>query len=142
MTWNIHTHEARLLTFRAWLFGGFATAALVICAVGIVGIIAMSAARRTRELGIRIALGATRPEVVGLFLREHLVPVAIGLIVGGFVSFWAVQFVHSYLFRFSVYDLRLWSLAAAAILASAALGAVIPAWRASRVDPIRALRTE
>ena len=129
-----------LRRFQSWLFGGFAAAALAVVGVGILGLLAMSAARRTREIGIRCALGATPRLVTRLLLGEQLVPVLAGLAIGGAVAAWAVAFVERYLYKLTVTDPRVWSAAIALILATAALGALLPARRASRIDPVKALR--
>jgi predicted permease len=128
--------------FQSWLFGSFAMAALVIVGVGIFGLIAMATARRTREMGIRLALGATRDGLIGLLLREQLRAVILGVIVGSLVSSWAVRFVKVYLYEITPYDPRVWTVAVAAIVATAAVGTLIPSLRASRVDPVQALRAE
>jgi predicted permease len=134
------TIQARRL--NAWLFGVFATAALVIVAVGILGLMAMTTARRTREFGIRYALGGRRPAIVGLLLREQIVAVAAGIVAGGVIATWAVEGTKAYLYRFTPADPRLWAIAIATIAVTAMLGALIPAWRASRVDPVTSLRVE
>jgi predicted permease len=128
--------------FRAWLFGGFAAAALVIASVGILGLVAMSAARRTRELGIRIALGAQRQSIVRLLLREQVTAVLVGLIVGSMVAAWAVRFIRSQLYSVATNDVGVWMAAGAVVVVVAAAGALVPAWRASHVDPVRALRVD
>jgi len=129
-----------LRIFRAWLFGGFALVALVITSVGILGIVAMTSSRRTRELGIRVALGAPRAAVVRLLVREQLLAVLVGLAGGGIVAAWVVRFVRGYLYQFTPFDVRLWAVGAATVVVSALVGALIPAVRASRVDPIVSLR--
>jgi predicted permease len=134
------TIQARRL--NAWLFGIFASAALVIVAVGILGLMAMTTARRTREFGIRYALGGRRPAIVGLLLREQIVAVAAGIVAGGVIATWAVEGTKAYLYRFTPADPRLWAIAIATIAVTAMLGALIPAWRASRVDPVTSLRVE
>ena len=134
------TIRARRL--NAWLFGVFASAALVIVAVGILGLMAMTTARRTREFGIRYALGGRRPAIIGLLLREQALAVAIGVIAGGLIATWAVEGTKAYLYRFTPADPRLWAIAVATIAVTALVGALIPALRASRVDPIQALRVE
>jgi ABC-type antimicrobial peptide transport system permease subunit len=129
-------------TFYAWFFGGFAACALVIVAVGILGLLAMTSAMRTREMGIRLALGATADGLVGLLMREQLRAVVIGLVAGAGLAAWAVRFMKGYLYQFTVYDARIWTMAIITILVAATLGAVLPSWRASRVDPVRALRVD
>jgi len=128
--------------FSAWLFSAFGVAALLIVGTGILGLAAMTTNRRTREIGVRMALGATRLDVMRQILREQVMAVAIGLVAGGMVAAWLVRFVTSYLYQISVYDTRSWAMAIAALLVVAGLGALLPAARASRIDPVRALRVE
>jgi ABC-type antimicrobial peptide transport system permease subunit len=127
---------------NAWLFGVFAAAALAIVAVGILGLIAMATARRTREIGVRYALGGTRGGIVGVVVREQVVPVAVGLLAGGARAAWAGQFLGAYLYRSPPSDPRLWTIAVLTVIAAALAGTLIPAWRASRVDPVHALRAD
>jgi ABC-type antimicrobial peptide transport system permease subunit len=131
-----------LRRFQSWLFGGFAAAALVVVGVGILGLLAMSAARRTREVGIRCTLGATPGTVATLMVREQLGAVGAGLLAGGAVAAWAVGFVEGYLYQLTAKDPRIWGAAVVSILAMAAIGTLVPAIRASRTDPLKALRTE
>ncbi len=128
--------------FHGWVFASFAAASLVIVGVGILGLVAMTSSRRTKEIGIRLALGATPSGVTRQMLREQAAAVAAGLATGGLVAAWAVQFVRSYLYKLQLYDIRVWAAAVAALLAMALLGAIIPSRRASRVDPVRALRVD
>jgi hypothetical protein len=128
--------------FQSWLFGSFAVCALVIVGVGILGLIAMATARRTKEMGIRLALGATRDNLAGLLLREQLRAVVAGVIVGSLVAAWAVRFVKVNLYQITAYDPRVWAAAVIAIVSTAAIGTLIPCLRASRVDPVRALKVE
>jgi putative ABC transport system permease protein len=139
---DLFVDSVRPRRFRSWLFGSFAAAALVVVGVGILGLIASSTVRRTREMGIRFALGATRDSVLGLIVREQTAAVAAGLVAGGLLSAWLVRLLKSSLYGVTVYDLRVWIAAATLMLGVTMLGAIIPAWRASRVDPVQALRTE
>jgi hypothetical protein len=131
-----------LRRMQSWLFGGFAATALVVVGVGILGLLAVSTARRTKEIGIRCALGATPDRVARQLVGEQFKSVAAGLVVGGLVAAWAVGFVRGYLYKLSVADPRIWGAAIALILTVACLGALLPAVRASRIDPVKALRTE
>lgn len=131
-----------LRRFQSWLFGGFAAAALLVVGAGLLGLIAMSAARRTKEVGIRCALGATPSAVTTLMVREQLGAVAFGLAAGGLLAAWAVGLVEGYLYQLTTTDPRIWGTAVVLIIAMAVVGALIPAIRASRVDPLQALRTE
>ena len=128
--------------FQSWLFGGFAAAALAVVGVGVLGLLAMSAARRTKEIGIRCALGSTPRDVTRLLVGEQLIAVAAGLVLGGAVAAWAVRFVKGYVYQLSVTDARIWAAAIALIVVTAGLGAIIPALKASRIDPVKALRVE
>jgi putative ABC transport system permease protein len=126
----------------AWLFGAFGVAALTVVGVGVMGLMAMTTVRRTREIGIRMALGATGGNVIRLLVREVLWAVWAGVFAGAIVSAWTVGFVKSYLYQLTVYDVRVWIGAIGVILTVAALGALIPSWRASRTNPVAALRME
>ena len=128
--------------FQSWLFGSFALAALAIVGVGVVGLMAMTAARRTREIGLRMALGATGNTVVRLFLREQLAAVTVGVLAGLIISAWAVRFVQAYLYGLTPYDPRAWLLAALLIGATATAGTLIPALHACRIGPSAALRLD
>jgi putative ABC transport system permease protein len=139
---ELFADSVRPRRLQSWLFGSFALVALVIVGVGILSLIAMATARRTREMGIRLALGATRDTLVGLPLREQLRDVVAGVIAGSLISVWAVRFVKVYLYQITPYDPRVWTAAVVAIVAAAALGTLIPSLRASRVDPVQALRAE
>ena len=139
---QLFADSVRPRRFQSWLFGSFAMAALLIVGVGILGLIAMATGRRTREMGIRLALGSTRENLVGLLLREQLRPVVAGVIVGSLVSMWAVRFVKVYLYQITPYDPRVWTAAVVAIVATTAIGTLIPSLRASRVDPAQALRMD
>jgi hypothetical protein len=139
---SLFIDSVRTRRFKSWLFGSFAAAGLAIVGVGILGLLAMSTARRTKEIGIRCVLGSTRSGVVTLILREQLVAVVVGLTVGGLVSAWVATLVKSYLYGVSIADSRVWASATVLIMVTAALGAFVPAWRASRTDPAQALRVE
>jgi putative ABC transport system permease protein len=128
--------------FHTWLFVSFGVAALVIAGTGIFGLVAMATSRRTREIGVRIALGATPPEVVRLMIQEQLTTVVVGLAVGGLIAAWSVRFVESYVYKLSIYDLRPWAVAITALVTVTAVGVLVPALRASHTDPIRALRIQ
>ncbi|HUF47319.1 MAG TPA: ABC transporter permease [Vicinamibacterales bacterium] len=128
--------------FQAWLFGSFATAGLVVCGAGVFGLLAMTAARRTREMGIRQALGSTPRGLVRLLVTQELVPVVLGLVAGGLLAAWTVQSLDAFLYGVTPGDARVWTASAAMLLATAGLGALVPAVRASRTDPVQALRAD
>jgi predicted permease len=129
--------ERRLTAFAASIFAGVA---LVFVVVGVLGLVAMTASRRTREVGIRLALGATRTGVVRLLLGEQLRAVAIGLAAGGMISAWAVRLVGVHLYGVGIYDAWLWFISAVVVVITASVGAWLPARRASAIDPTEALR--
>jgi ABC-type antimicrobial peptide transport system permease subunit len=131
-----------LRRLQSWLFGGFAAAALVVVGVGNQGLLAMSTARRTKENGIRCALGATPDRVARQLVGEQLASVAAGLVAGVAIAAWAVGLVKAYLYRLSVTDPRIWVAAITLILLVALLGALLPSVRASRIDPVKALRVD
>jgi predicted permease len=128
--------------FSAWVFGVFAGAALVIAGVGILGLLAMSTVRRTREFGIRTALGAVPSCIVRLVLREQMTPLIFGMLAGLTASYWFVQSVRGSLYGFGGYEAEIWILAIAVVLLVGTCGALIPAIHASRADPLKALRIE
>lgn len=139
---DLFVDSVRPRRFQAWLFGSFALASLFVAGIGIFGQLAMSTVRRTREVGIRLACGATPVRIVRLLVTEQLGPVAIGLAAGGLLAAWTVRFVKSYLYQLTTYDARVWTAAIALILTTAAIGTLIPALRTSRIDPTVALRQE
>jgi predicted permease len=127
---------------QSWLFGAFALASVVLVAVGVLGLVAMAMSRRTREIGIRMALGATRDRLVSGLVREQLMPVMGGLAVGALVAAWTVRLLEAYLYELTIYDARVWAVALVAVTVTALTGALIPSMRASRVDPVKALRID
>ena len=126
----------------ATLLSAFALAALALAAVGVYGVVAYSVSRRTREIGIRMALGARRPQVMALATRDALVPAALGTAVGFPLALAAAKAMESLLFEVRAHDALTFA-AAPLLLAGIALAAAWPpALRASRVDPIAALRED
>jgi ABC-type antimicrobial peptide transport system permease subunit len=103
---------------------------------------AYTVARRTNEIGIRIALGARRPRVVWMVLREALAMAMAGLSIGLSAAFAASRVVESFLFQMKPADPLALTLAASILLAAALLAGYVPAWRASKVDPWTTLRDE
>ena len=128
--------------FAMLLLTVFSLVALVIAAVGIYGVMAYSVSQRTAEIGIRMALGASAGSVLKLVLRQGLGVIAVGLVTGLFVAFFAVHLLESMLYQTSTRD-PVTILVIAALLGTVALIAcLIPARRATRVDPLVALRSE
>ena len=126
----------------AYLCACFAVLALAIACVGLYGTMAYAVARRTNEIGIRMALGAERRKIVWMVLREVLALGAAGLTVGLAIAWATSRFVESYLFGIKHNDP--WSIAMSGLvlLAVAFLAGYAPAWKASRIDPMAALRHE
>lgn len=122
--------------------GSFAAVALLITTIGVFALVAMSTVQRTRELGVRAALGADAASLVWTCARGSFALALVGLAAGAVASAWAVALLRSFLFEVDPLDPRLWSLAAGSVLAATAAGALIPAVRAGRVDPTIALRAE
>jgi putative ABC transport system permease protein len=128
--------------FIAAVFGGFAGVALLLAAVGIYGVMAFSVAQRTHEIGLRMALGAGREQVLGLILREGLLLTLAGLGFGLFGAYLLGRAMQSTLYGVSAIDFGAFSAVAAVLLASALSACYVPARRAANVDPIVALRYE
>ena len=126
----------------AMLLSVFAALALLVTATGITGVIATSVSQRTREFGVRMALGAGRASVLTMVLRQGLVLVALGLAVGIAVSLALVRVLQSYLYATAPTDPLTFVLVITALLVAGALAALGPAWRATRVDPMLALRAD
>jgi macrolide transport system ATP-binding/permease protein len=132
------TH-ARMLSRLMTLFGGLA---LLLAAVGLYGVTAYGVARRTSEIGIRMALGAERSGVVAMILRSALLQTVIGLAIGVPVAFYGVTLVKSQLYEVTTVSGGALAVAAGTLLAAACVAGLIPARRAASVEPARALRAE
>jgi predicted permease len=126
----------------ARLCTGFAILALVIASVGLYGTMSYAVARRTGEIGIRMALGAPRGVVVQMILRQVLVVAAVGLAIGLPTALGASRLVESFLFGIKANDPLALTLAVAILLGAALLAGYVPARKASRIDPVTALRHE
>jgi predicted permease len=126
----------------ARLCSAFAILALLIACVGIYGTMAYAVARRTSEIGIRIALGARRGMVIRTLLREVCVPAAVGLAIGVPIALGASRLVESFLFQMEPNDPGALAFAVSILLSAALAAGYGPAWRASRIRPIVALREE
>ena len=126
----------------ATLAGAFGLLAGSLAVLGLYGVIAYMVARRRNEIGVRIALGASRPRVIGLVLREALLLLAAGLAVGIVLAAWAGQAARSMLYGLKPQDPATLSGAAALLAIVALVASYAPAWRASRLEPMDALREE
>ncbi len=136
------TQSALLHRFSAWLIGGFAATALVLGAVGLYGVIAYSVSQRTREIGVRMALGAQRQSVSRMVLREAGWLAVTGIIIGTVCSLAASRLLGSLLFAVHAWDVSTLVAVAGTLTISALLASYIPARRAASVNPVEALRTE
>jgi ABC-type antimicrobial peptide transport system permease subunit len=126
----------------AYLSGFFGILALGLASVGLYGVVAYAVAQRTREIGIRMALGAQRRDVVRMVMRESLIPVLIGLCIGLVAALLLARFIASMLYGVAPSDPGSIAIAVAAMLGVALLAAGIPARRAAHVSPMTALRYE
>jgi predicted permease len=126
----------------AYLVGGFAVLALLLGVVGLYGVVAYSVSQRTREIGVRMALGAQRSAVHRLILREAGLLAAIGIAVGLGLSIGASLLMKSLLFGVRAWDVSTLAGVAGVLAAFALLASFIPARRAARVNPVEALRAE
>jgi predicted permease len=128
--------------FAANLVSAFAALSLLLAAVGLYGVLSYLTTQRTPDIGLRIAVGAQRSQLLRLVLFEGLRPALIGLIFGVAASALATQLLRSMLYGTQPLDPAAFAGAAAMLMAVAVMACLIPAWRASRIDPIQALRTE
>ena len=125
-----------------WLVGGFAVLALALALIGIAGVAAWSVSRRTNEIGIRVALGATEVSILAMIARESLVLIGAGEMVGLLGAFALTRFISAFLFGVTPWD-PLTFAAVTALLTLVSLAAcLIAARRALRIDPVAALRLE
>jgi putative ABC transport system permease protein len=124
------------------LLAGFAMLALLLASIGIYGVTAYAVSQRTHEVGVRMALGAKGRDVLALILRQHLVPALIGVAIGIAGAMAISTFLKSLVYGVGATDLLTFVSVAVALVAVAALAAYIPARRATRVDPLIALRAE
>jgi ABC-type antimicrobial peptide transport system permease subunit len=132
--WSVHILE--------YLFSVFGIVAVVLAVVGVYGVKAHAAARRTREIGIRMAVGARAGDVLRLLLHQSVLQAACGVALGLALAGLVGQFLAHAIYRTPAWDPAA-LLAGSIPVALVAIGAsLIPAWRATRIDPTQALRTE
>ena len=129
-------------SFNTALLTGFAALSLILAGVGLFGVLSYMAAQRTAEIGIRLALGAPREHVLGKMLGDGLRPALIGLALGLAASAEASRLMRDMLYETRPLDPIVFAAVSATLIFVAALACIVPAWRASRVDPVQALRTE
>jgi putative ABC transport system permease protein len=127
---------------RTMLPGIFAAIALLLAAIGICGVISYSVAQRTHEIGVRVALGAARGDVLSLILKGGMLLTVAGLAIGLAGAFALARLIKTLLFGVSEHDPATMTATAALLVAVALLACYIPARRATAVDPLVALREE
>jgi ABC-type antimicrobial peptide transport system permease subunit len=129
-------------SFNAALLVAFAALSLLLAAVGLFGVMSYIATQRTTEIGIRVALGAKRDQVMRKMLLDGMRPAVLGLVAGLAASLEAGQLMRDLLYEIKPLDPAVYAAVAATLLAVAAFACLVPAWRASRLDPMQALRAE
>jgi putative ABC transport system permease protein len=126
--------------FNLFVLGGFALATLVLAVAGVYGVMSFSTSQRTREFGVRVALGAGRADILRLVLREGLTLAAIGVLVGVITALPLVRLLRALLFGITATDPLTFGLVGVGLFVVAALACAVPARRALDVDPVEALR--
>jgi putative ABC transport system permease protein len=128
--------------FRAILFGSFAGLALLLAVVGLYGVLTQMVAQRTREMAIRMAVGASRGQVVSSVFRKALALAAIGIALGVIGSAIAVRALAGLLYGVRAENAAMFVLASVTLTLTALVASWNPAWRAANIDPMQALRSE
>jgi putative ABC transport system permease protein len=145
---SIQTMDSRIAAsvarprLQAIVLGGFALVAILLAAVGVYGVMSYAVSQRAKEIGIRLALGAARREVLTLVFRSGFVMVATGTIIGIGTALTLSRVLQTLLFEVSTTDPAVFSAITLLVLVTACLAAWIPAWRAARLDPLATLRAE
>jgi len=129
-------------TLISHLLESFAGLALMIASVGLYGLLSFAVAQRTREIGLRIALGAPQANILNLVFRRAFLLVGIGLTIGGTMAWFAVKFASSYIYGVQAHDGLTFTAVVLVLAATSVVAAWLPARRAASVDPILALRSE
>jgi ABC-type antimicrobial peptide transport system permease subunit len=124
------------------LLASFAIAALLLAALGIYGVLSYSVSQRTREIGLRMALGASGGNTVALIVRNSVAMVAIGGVIGLIAATLLARSMEGILFGVEPFDLPSFSLAAFTLLIAGVVASLLPALRTTRVDPVVALRDQ
>jgi macrolide transport system ATP-binding/permease protein len=140
--WINNSQSAYLHRSSAWLVGGFAALALLLGVVGLYGVVAYSVSQRTREIGVRIALGAQTSSVYQLILKEAGRLTAVGIVIGLACSVATATLMRGLLFGVRTWDVPTLAAVAAVLGISALLASYIPARRAASVNPVEALRSD
>jgi predicted permease len=136
---SVNFNQERLLARLTALFG---LLALLVATVGLYGITAYSVVRRTSEIGVRIALGASRSDVVGMVLRSAVLQTGLGLAIGIPIAFWGSSILANQLYGVNARDPMVLIASTVILGVCGVLAGLVPAFRAAGIDPLRALRTE
>lgn len=131
--------DERMLARLTMLFGALA---LLLATIGLYGVSAYAVARRTSEIGIRMALGAARGKVTAMILRDALIQAAFGLAIGIPIAWLCVRFVESQLYEIKGINAAVLTISVLTLVLAASMAGLIPARRAASIDPAKALRTE
>jgi ABC-type antimicrobial peptide transport system permease subunit len=128
--------------FLSFLFGIFAALALLLACIGVYGVLAYLTRRRTSELGVRMALGASARDVIWLVLRQSLKMIAVGVGLGMIAALAAGQLLRHLVEGMAPMDLATYAMMISLLVSAALLASFVPALRASLIDPVKALRQE
>ena len=128
--------------FNTLMLAIFSGLALVLATTGIYGVLSYSMSRRTSEIGLRVALGASGRSILGMALAQGMLPVAIGLAIGAAASWWLTRYLTTLLYEVKPFDLTTYLCVAGLLVLTASIACLVPGWRASRIDPGLALRVE
>jgi putative ABC transport system permease protein len=128
--------------FQTTLLTAFAALALLLAAVGLYGMVAYAVKHRTKEIGVRMAVGAGRGRILGMVLRQGMTPAVVGMALGLAGAAAATRLIASWLYGVTRFDAVTFAAVPVVLLAVAAAACIVPAWRATRVDPVGALRHE
>ncbi len=139
---QIHDDDMSSDRFTLVLYVAFAVIALVLAAVGIYGVMAFIVGQREHEIGVRMALGASRGRVVRMILREGVILAGAGLLFGLVGAYFVGRAMRSTLYGVGALDVTAFCAVGAILVVSALLASYFPARRAAAVEPVRALRTE
>jgi putative ABC transport system permease protein len=146
--WKVRTQQSLverakgMPRFLAQLMGGYAALALLLAAVGLYGVTSYAVTQRTHEIGLRMALGAGREQVVRQILREGMVTAVIGVVLGTVGAYLVGRAMQGMWFGVGIVDPAAFSVVAGLLLSSAILACLVPARRAASIDPMVALRQE
>jgi ABC-type antimicrobial peptide transport system permease subunit len=128
--------------FQALVLGTFGVLALGVTALGILAVVGHQVVSRTREMGVRLAIGAAPRSLVHLVVRQAMRPVVLGLAGGLLLVHWARSLVEAQLYEVNTHDPWMLALVVVSVLAATLVAAYVPARRATRIDPVTVLRAE